>query len=240
MAKEETKGRSRRNKEMGFGASPAILVIDMTYAYFDPSSHLGYGAEAGWKAVAKLKELLPEARKAGVPIIYTRSAPLKRVKDELKGLGRKHVDMPGTLANPRMSTVVDELAPEEGDLVIDKYRASAFFGTPLASFLIFHRIDTLILAGTSTSGCVRTSAADASSYNYHVVIPEECVFDREPLWHDVTLAVLGRKYADVRSTFDVCSYLRKLKQTSGVGESSSIKEGKKEKLVSHGGGNGRE
>ncbi len=240
MVKEEGRRGSRRNKEMGFGVSPAILVIDMTYAYFDPSSHLGYGAEAGWKAVAKLQELLPEARKAGVPIIYTRSAPLKQVKDEFKGLGRKHVDLPGTLANPRMSTVVEELTPEDGDLVIDKYRASAFFGTPLVSFLIFHRIDTLVLTGTSTSGCVRTSAADASSYNYHVVIPEECVFDRESLWHDVTLAVLGRKYADVRSTFDVCSYLSKLKQTAGVDTSSSIKEGKKEKLVSHGGGNGRE
>ncbi len=240
MVKEESQGRSRGNREMGFGESPAILVIDMTYTYFDPTSHLGYGAEAGWKSVAKLKEILPEARKAGVPIIYTRSAPLKRVKDELKGLGRKHVDIPGTLANPRMSTVVDELAPEEGDLVIDKYRASAFFGTPLVSFLVFHRIDTLILTGTSTSGCVRTSAADASSYNYHVVIPEECVFDREPLWHDVTLTVLGQKYADVRSTFDVCSYLHKLQRTSGVGATNTIKERKKAKLVSHGGINGRE
>ena len=123
MAKEEGRRVSRRNKEMGFGVSPAILVIDMTYAYFDPSSHLGYGAEAGWKAVAELQGLLPEARKAGVPIIYTRSAPLKRVKDELKGLGRKHVDIPGTLASPRMSTVVKDLAPEDGDLAAHHARS---------------------------------------------------------------------------------------------------------------------
>jgi maleamate amidohydrolase len=210
MAEETGRNGRRKDKEMGFGASPAILVIDMTYAYFDPSSHLGYGAEAGWKAVGHLKTLLPEARKAGVPVIYTRSAPLKRVTTELKGLGRKHVDLDRTWENPKMSSVVKEIAPEEGDLVVDKYRASAFFGTPLVSFLIFHRIDTLILAGTSTSGCVRTSAADASSHNYHVVIPEECVFDREPLWHDVTIAVLSQKYADVRPTTEVLSYLRGL------------------------------
>ncbi|NIO10617.1 MAG: isochorismatase family protein [Deltaproteobacteria bacterium] len=237
MGKDEIKRGSRKNKEMGFGASPAILVIDMTYAYFDPSSHLGYGAAAGWKSVAKLQKLLPVARIAGIPIIYTRSAPLKRIKNELKGLGRKHVDT-DTLANPKMSTVVEELTPEEGDLVIDKYRASAFFGTPLVSYLIFHRIDTLILTGTSTSGCVRTSAADASSHNYHVIIPEECVFDREPLWHDVTLAVLGQKYADVRSTFDVCAYLRKLKQTRRAGVTGFGKEAKKRKLLRAGGMNG--
>ncbi len=210
-----------KNNEMGFGVSPAILVIDMTYAYFDPSSHLGYGAEAGWKAVSKLKDLLPEARQAGVPVIYTRSAPLKRIKNELKGLGRKHTDLQATGDASRMSTVVEELSPEDGDLVIDKYRASAFFGTPLVSFLVFHRIDTLILAGTSTSGCVRTSAADASSHNYHVVIPEECVFDREPLWHDVTLAVLAQKYADVRPTAQVRSYLGEMKPVSS-GKSTSM------------------
>lgn len=210
MAQAEGTNGRRKNREMGFGASPAILVIDMTYAYFDPSSRLGYGAEAGWKAVAKVKELLPVARGSGVPVIYTRSAPLKRVKTELQGLGRKHTDLDGTWDNPKMATIVEELSPRNGDLVIDKYRASAFFGTPLVSYLIFHRIDTLILAGTSTSGCVRTSAADASSHNYHVVIPEECVFDREPLWHEVTLAVLGQKYADVRPVAEVASYLRGL------------------------------
>lgn len=202
--------RDRREKRMGFGASPAVLVIDMTYAYFDPKSHLGYGAEAGWKAVASLAPLLAEARKKNVPIIYSRSAPLKSKTSELKGLGRKHTNPEETWEHSKMNAIVEELAPEENDLVIDKFRASIFFGTPLISYLIFHRIDTLILTGTSTSGCVRTSAADASSYNYHNVIPKECVFDREPLWHDVTLAVLGQKYADVVSVSEVTSYLKGL------------------------------
>ncbi len=223
MPKEESKRGNYKNKEMGFGMSPAVLVIDMTYAYFDPSSHLGYGAEAGWKAVSNLKSLLPEARKAGVPVLYTRSAPLKMKKAELKGLGRKHTDLQGTWDKPKMNDIVEEIAPEGNDVVIDKFRASAFFGTPLVSYLIFHRIDTLILAGTSTSGCVRTSASDASSYNYHVVIPEECVFDREPLWHEVTLAVLARKYADVISTSEVLSYLRALKPLTPVRTPSPTK-----------------
>lgn len=202
--------RDRKEKRMGFGASPAVLVIDMTYAYFDPRSPLGYGADVGWKAVASLAALLAEARKKNVPIIYSRSAPLKLKKSELKGLGRKHTNPQETWEDSKMNAIVEELAPEENDLVIDKFRASIFFGTPLISYLIFHRIDTLILTGTSTSGCVRTSAADASSYNYHNVIPKECVFDREPLWHEVTLAVLGQKYADVVSVSEVASYLKGL------------------------------
>jgi len=202
---------------MGFGVRPAVLVVDMTYAYFDSDSPLGYGADSGWKAVEHLQTLLAEARKKDVPIIYTKSAPLKMKKQELKGLGRKHTHSEASVENSRMGTIVDELAPTEDDLVIDKFRASAFFGTPLISYLIFHRIDTLILTGTSTSGCVRTTAAEASSYNYHIIIPQECVFDREPLWHEVTLAVLGQKYADVVPSQEVVSYLQKFGESSVLG-----------------------
>jgi nicotinamidase-related amidase len=209
MAAQGDSGRRGRDKKMGFGRSPAVLVVDMTYAYFDSDSPLGYGADSGWKAVEALRGLLGEARDRNVPIIYTRSAPLKVKKNELKGLGRKHTRPEEKTDHARMGTIVQELAPTEDDLVIDKFRASAFFGTPLISYLIFHRIDTLILTGTSTSGCVRTTAAEASSYNYHVVIPQECVFDREPLWHEVTLAVLGQKYADVVSTAETVSYLQR-------------------------------
>jgi len=206
-----------REKKMGFGVRPAVLVVDMTYAYFDSDSPLGYGADSGWKAVEHLQTLLAEARKKDVPIIYTKSAPLKMKKQELKGLGRKHTHSKASVENSRMGTIVDELAPTEDDLVIDKFRASAFFGTPLISYLIFHRIDTLILTGTSTSGCVRTTAAEASSYNYHIIIPQECVFDREPLWHEVTLAVLGQKYADVVPSQEVVSYLQKFGESSVLG-----------------------
>jgi nicotinamidase-related amidase len=196
---------------MGFGLNPAVLVIDMTYAYFDPKSHLGYGAEAGWKAIASLRSLLATARKIDVPVVYTKSASIRLKRPELRGLGRKHAELPKSWNDPRLNTIVAEIEPEENDLVIDKFRASVFFGTPLVSYLIYHRIDTLILTGTSTSGCVRTSAADASSYGYHVIIPEECVFDREPLWHEVTLAVLGQKYSDMVPVEEVKSYLRRLK-----------------------------
>ena len=216
IPESEKRGRVRE-KKMGFGISPAVLVVDMTYAYFDSDSPLGYGADSGWKAVENLQILLGEARKRDVPIIYTKSAPLKLKKNELKGLGRKHTRPEETVENSRMGTIVKELAPTKDDLVIDKFRASAFFGTPLISYLIFHRIDTLILTGTSTSGCVRTTAAEASSYNYHIIIPQECVFDREPLWHEVTLAVLGQKYADVVPSQEVVSYLQKFGESSVLG-----------------------
>jgi nicotinamidase-related amidase len=209
--------QNQREKKMGFGVQPAVLVVDMTYAYFDPRSDLGYGAEAGWKAVSQVQTLLAEARKKTVPIIYTRSAQLKTQKTELKGLGRKHADNRTPPDAGHMSTVVKELSPQDDDLVVDKFRASAFFGTPLISYLIFHRVDTLILTGTSTSGCIRTTAADASSYNYHVIIPEECVFDREPVWHDVTLQVLARKYADVMPLAELLSYLKRYQGSPVLG-----------------------
>jgi nicotinamidase-related amidase len=107
--------------------------------------------------------------------------------------------------------IVPELQPLPSETVLVKAAPSAFFGTDLVNLLVFHSIDTVILAGTVTSGCVRATAVDAFSYNFRVVIPEECVCDRGPTSHKVALFDIHMKYGDVRSLADVLAYLRGVK-----------------------------
>jgi len=105
-----------------------------------------------------------------------------------------------------------ELAPAPGELVIYKERASAFFGTPLIAHLQMMKIDSLIICGESTSGCVRASTVDAYSYGFHNVVVEECTYDRSPICHKVNLFDLHHKYADVMHIEDVLAHLDGLAQ----------------------------
>ncbi|MEK7281157.1 MAG: isochorismatase family protein, partial [Chloroflexota bacterium] len=98
----------------------------------------------------------------------------------------------------------------EGDIVIYKPKASAFFGTPLASLLNALRVDTVLCCGTSTSGCVRASVIDANSYNFHVAVIEECTFDRSQVSHKVNLFDMNAKYADVISLQEAREYITSL------------------------------
>jgi nicotinamidase-related amidase len=103
-----------------------------------------------------------------------------------------------------------EFKPQPGDVVIHKQRASAFFGTPLAAHLTQLGVRTVIMCGESTSGCVRASAVDAYSHGFHVVLVEECCFDRSPLSHKINLFDLHHKYADVMHIDEVVAHLGKL------------------------------
>ena len=103
--------------------------------------------------------------------------------------------------------IVAEVAPRPGDLLVEKKKPSAFFGTPLVGYLVALRADTLLLCGTTTSGCVRASAVDAVSYNFRVGIPEPCVWDRGQLTHKVNLFDLQQKYCDVLELDEVLAYL---------------------------------
>lgn len=101
------------------------------------------------------------------------------------------------------SPIVDEIAPLEQEYVLEKAKASAFFGTPLFSYLVRENIDTLYIAGTTTSGCIRASVIDAFSYGYKVFVVEECVFDRSQFSHLINLYEMNAKYADVIKLNDV-------------------------------------
>jgi nicotinamidase-related amidase len=105
---------------------------------------------------------------------------------------------------------VEDIAPQQNELVIRKHRASAFFGTTLVSYLISHRVDTLLVAGTTTSGCVRATVLDGHSYDFRVSIVEECVFDRWMISHKIALFDLHAKYADVVGLADTLHYLQRV------------------------------
>lgn len=183
FAKANMGGRSQ------FGASPAVIVVDMTYGFVDSKFRLGC-SEAGYPVAEATAGLIQKARDKRIPVFYTRGVT------EATGAG--HGLWKGGEGRSELeNTIVEQLAPAEDEIVIQKRRPSAFFGTNLVDMLIFNRIDTVFLAGLTTSGCVRATAVDAFSYNYRVVIPEECVGDRSQISHKVALMDIHMKYGNV-------------------------------------------
>jgi len=163
-----------------------------------------------YQAIQPIKELLVLARSQGIPVIYTTTETRREVKPAtIHATNRRVNDI-----DPHAYTIDPEFKPDAGDLVIYKERASAFFGTPLVSHLTRLGIQSLIVCGESTSGCVRASVVDAYSYGYHVAVVEECCFDRSLLSHKVNLFDMHHKYADVMHLQEVKSHFksRKLKE----------------------------
>jgi maleamate amidohydrolase len=190
-------------RESGVGRRPAVAVIDVQYRTLgdEPlplreSMERWYPTscgEAGWRAVAGIERLLAAARAAEVPIVYPYVAP----KTEIDR-GRTGVKIPSLMSIPdRGYEFPAETAPHESDLLLPKRHPSAFFGTPLVSYLVDMGVDGLIITGCTTSGCVRATAVDAFSYNFHTVVVEDCVYDRSETSHRVNLFDLQSKYADV-------------------------------------------
>lgn len=200
--------KGRHGDRMGFGSTPAVVVVDMTYAFIDPKHILAQG-DSGWNAVKHSRALLAEARNRRVPVIYTRPSPRILIDPAAGTISRKRISaVREVLADPRSNDVVREVAPQEGELLIEKTCASAFFGTDLVKVLNYHHVDTVIVVGAATSGCVRATVVDAASYNYYVIVPVECVADRSELSHKVNLVEMDMKYADVVETEEVLNYLR--------------------------------
>jgi nicotinamidase-related amidase len=205
----------------GFGTRPAILIIDVQYrtcgetpkpileAIKEYKTSCG---ELGWKAVRVIAKLLDVARPRGVPIIY----PVVERKDRFD-TGRWKDKIPA-IADPtsyignRGPQIIEEIEPRPGDIVVSKRYASAFFGTPLMTYLNDLDRDTLLITGATTSGCVRATVADAFSYGFHVIVAEDGVFDRGEVSHAINLFDMDQKYADVVSSEIVLSYLESLPQ----------------------------
>lgn len=201
----------------GWGASPALVVVDVNYNFVGdrPEPILdsikrfrNSCGEVGWRAIPRIARLLQAARAAEIPIFYTtQGVTLDRL-----GMGSWAAKNARALeASPEAREIgpeiVREIAPRPGEVVIKKTKPSAFFGTPLASFLTALRVDTLVVSGTTTSGCVRASVVDAFSLNYKVVVVEDCCFDRSETSHRVSLFDLNAKYADVLRLDEVVAQL---------------------------------
>ena len=210
----------------GLSERPALLVVDVTYDFCGdrPEPILesikrfrnSCGAVA-WEALPRIRELLDAARGARVPIIYTHSGPRP---DAVRtgGWARKNAR---ALAPTEVSKAIGndfptQIAPQPGDIVIEKDKPSAFFGTPLLSYLIALGVDSLIVVGTTTSGCIRATVLDAFSYNLPLAVVEECTFDRGEVSHKINLFDMHAKYADVVPLAETLDFLRGLAAPVGA------------------------
>jgi len=207
-------------KVAGYGERPALLVVDVIYNFVgdEPKPVLEsikewrYSCgEVGWEGVHALERLIAKARQKRIPIFYT---TWERRADKLDNgaWNRKNyrVDDPIDVAGHKGNEIVAEVAPHPQDLTFVKKKPSAFFATPLVSYLLDMKVDTIILTGTTTSGCVRATAVDGFSYNYYVVVPEECVWDRGEVTHKINLFDIHQKYGDVVDLNNVLGYLDSL------------------------------
>ncbi len=186
----------------GIGSRPALLIIDIQYRTVGTERKPFWAAveefptscgEAGWAAVDHIKPLLAAFRARSLPVLYPHVAP-KMAYDG----GRLAEKVPSIMTiPPKGYEFVAEIAPAEGDILLPKKHPSAFFATPLVSHLIDLEVDTLFVTGCTTSGCVRGTVVDAFAYNFKVVVPEECVYDRSRVSHAVNLFDMASKYADV-------------------------------------------
>jgi maleamate amidohydrolase len=198
------------HRKIFVGDNPAVLAIDLYNKAYEGGDkpvrevnrlHPGSCGENAWKAIPPTQKLFAAARKAGVPVVYTtRHVDTRGVQSTNRNMGRENVA-------PDVFDIKAELAPEPGELVIYKERASGFFGTPLVAHLRMMGVDSLIICGESTSGCVRASTVDAYSYGFHNVLVEECTYDRSMLSHKVNLFDLHHKYADVMHVEEVIAHL---------------------------------
>ncbi len=194
---------------IGFGTRPAVIVIDFVNAYTtEGAPFFGQGVV---DAVDHSVPLLAAARTAKVPIIYTKVLYHPSGMDG--GLFVKKVPaLRALVAGEPLAEIDSKITPEPEDLVIVKNYPSCFFGTTLQSTLMGLGIDTLILIGCSTSGCVRAAAIDAIQYGYRVIVPRECVGDRHDAPHDANLFDINAKYGDVVPKATVIDYFREIQK----------------------------
>lgn len=213
--------RGKWAQRAGVGKRPALILIDCQYYMCGirgaPDNAEKYPlacGEVAFAATDQMKRLLDAARAAGIPVIYTRFV-VDPVNDDVGMFHRKIGAGVGRgenlyFAGTHGAEIVEDLKPLPTEIVLDKKKKSAFFGTPLISLLIDRQVDTCIIVGGSTSNCVRATVVDSEQYNFFTVIPDEAVYDRLPLSHQMNLFDMNRSYGDVMPVDEVLAYLRGL------------------------------
>ncbi|MDQ0184496.1 isochorismatase family protein [Cytobacillus kochii] len=202
-------------KKRGLGKKPALVIIDIQHNYVGANLPIadqletwpsGGGAKA-WEAIEKIKKMKKLTDQLNIPTIYTRNVQKKTINFDSFAVKAERDNSKYIDGRPE-AQIVSELEPESKDLVVDKSYASAFFGTPLISYLVKMGVDTLIIVGGSTSGCVRATAVDAVTHNFNVAVVEDCVYDRIELSHKAGLLDLWMKYCDVSPSEEIYDYLK--------------------------------
>ncbi|OMP66257.1 isochorismatase family protein [Domibacillus epiphyticus] len=214
-------GEAGYDVKAGLGKKPAILIVDVNYAFCGdkPEPILesiktwrNSCGMAAWEALPHIQNLLATARDKHIPVVYTTGKDLRDDGFDAGGWRRKNsrASEGKAAVNIRGNEIMKEIEPIPSDIVIEKLKPSAFHGTPLLGYLVDLGIDSLLICGTTTSGCVRASVIDAFSYNFKVGIVEECTFDRGEASHAINLFDMNAKYADVVNIEEASSYLKSL------------------------------
>jgi maleamate amidohydrolase len=212
---EENYARGGYGKRLSPGRTPALLIVDFVQAYLEPGSPLYAGVDS---ARAAAVDLLATAREAAIPIVHTNVLYQPGGRDG--GVFFRKVPALACFesgVHPELAAFGAGLEPRAGETVITKQYASAFFGTSLASTLTATGIDTLLIAGVSTSGCVRASAVDACQHGFRPLVVREAVGDRASGPHEANLFDLQAKYAEVVSLEEAKRYLRTLATAQSTG-----------------------
>lgn len=192
------------------GSRPAVLVVDMQYAFTDPEFTSG-GAELIERAAVNLAKVLPAARDAGVPVYHT-TVQWSSAQD--RGLWTIKLPFTAEITPGSRWSQIDERLWDDRDVWLPKLWPSFFHGTPLHSLLTAAQRDTVIVTGCTTSGCCRATTIDAFSCGLRTWVPEDCVGDQGPDAHESNLRDLGRRYAEIVSSQEVLDYFETI--TDGV------------------------
>jgi nicotinamidase-related amidase len=195
---------------IGFGERPALIVIDMARAWLDPSSPIG--TDFG-DLVERIGQLVQSARRAAIPVFYT-TMPYPAIPSDLVGVWARKLPHAAALEGAKWSEI-DPRVDSRPEEVIVKNRASAFYGTILLSRLVSLQVDTLLVTGCSTSGCVRSTAESAFNVGLHSIVVGDCVGDRSPAAHEANLIDIDSRYADVVLSERVHEYLEAVWRTGG-------------------------
>ena len=201
----------------GFGKRPALLIIDVSWSFAGDVSEPILDAikkwrtscgEDAWESIPYIKSLIDKCHVKGVPVIYTTGVDREDKWDmgswrwKTSGKPRPVYDTP-----LEANDIVDAIAPGPQDIVVYKQKPSGFFGTNMTSYLTLLGCDSVIVTGTTTSGCVRATVLDAFSQNYRCIVSEEGCFDRSQASHAINLCDMHAKYADVLKTEEILAYL---------------------------------
>jgi maleamate amidohydrolase len=206
--------RARLGQSITPGSRPAVLVVDFSRGFTDPGSTMGSDLTGEVEATKRLLDL---ARAKGIPVVFTTIGFESNLKDgslwlqKAPGLAELQVGGKWVEIDPRLERGDDEV-------VILKKGASAFFGTNLPSVLVSQGVDTIVLCGATTSGCIRATAVDLLQYGYPTLVPRECVGDRAQGPHEANLIDIQAKYADVVPIEDALSYLEGAGDRVGAAE----------------------
>ncbi len=206
----------------GFGRRPALVVIDVNYAFCGdhPEPVLqsikrwrNSCGDVAWECLGPIKSLLAAARAKGIPVIYTTGVrrPDQWDSGSWSWKNSRTMEQPRAESNNAQGyDILAEIAPQASDIVVLKQKPSAFAGTPFHSYLTLLGCDSILVAGTTTSGCVRATVVDAFSNNIRVAVAEDACFDRFEASHAISLCDMHAKYADVLGSEEIIAYVRGL------------------------------